>query len=147
MQKGSGYIQISISSQTLSVSPSKNDLVDLWPKFWCNNSRATFFLGANFFVFDISSIPPQNACFLSALCDNVTEFFYFAPKNTVQNSFCNKQVCPKFINVLIETIISHKSGAKITLYNVAMKGSPLLSHIFISAGPFCFAVTWCLSAA
>ena len=39
-----------------------------------------------------------------------------------------------------------KSGAKTTLYNVVMKGFPLPLHIFICTWPFCFAVTWCLSA-
>ena len=40
----------------------------------------------------------------------------------------------------------HKSGAKSTLCNVAIKGSLLLLHIFICTCPFCFAVTWCPSA-
>ena len=31
VQKGSGYILSSISSQTLAVSPANNDLVDLCP--------------------------------------------------------------------------------------------------------------------
>ena len=44
---------------------------------------------------------------------------------------------------MIKNNLSHNSGAKSTLCNVAMKGSPLLSHIFIRTWPFCFAVTWC----
>ena len=36
---------------------------------------------------------------------------------------------------------SHKSGANSRLYNVAMKGFPLLSCIFILTSPVCFAVT------
>ena len=47
---------------------------------------------------------------------------------------------------MIENNLLHKSGAKSTLCNVAMKGFPLLSFVFICAWPFCFTVTWCLSA-
>ena len=43
--------------------------------------------------------------------------------------FMKKQVCPEFINVTIENNLSHKSGAKSTLYNLAITGSPLSSHI------------------
>ena len=50
VQKGSGYILSSISSQTISVSPANNDMVDLWPNLWCDNSRAIFFLAGNFFL-------------------------------------------------------------------------------------------------
>ena len=44
-------------------------------------------------------------------CGNVTAFFYFALNYTVQNSLWNKQVCPKFNNVMIENNLSHNSGA------------------------------------
>ena len=71
--------------------------------------------------------------------------FSFAQNYTVQNPFWNQQECPKFINVIIENNPSHKSGAKSTLCNVAMKISLLSSHIFIHTCPFCFAVTWCPS--
>ena len=47
---------------------------------------------------------------------------------------------------MIENNLPHKSGAKSTLFNVAMKGFPLSSHIFIRALTFCFPVTWCPSA-
>ena len=47
---------------------------------------------------------------------------------------------------MIENNQSHKSGAKITLCNVAIKGSPLLSHIFICTCPLWFAMAWCPSA-
>ena len=57
-----------------------------------------------------------------------------------------RQVCPEFINRTIENNLSHKSGDKSTLYNVAMNVFLLLLHIFICAWPFCFAETWCLSA-
>ena len=40
----------------------------------------------------------------------------------------------------------HRSGAKIMLYNVSTKGSPLLLHIFIWMFHSCFAVTRCPSA-
>ena len=54
VQKGYGSILRSISSQTLAVSPAKNDLVYLQPNLWCNNSKVIFFLDGNFFVFGIS---------------------------------------------------------------------------------------------
>ena len=63
----------------------------------------------------------------------------------MQNPLWNKQVCPDFVNVMIRNNLSHKSGAKSTLCNVAMKGSPWLSHIFICTWPFCFSATWCPS--
>ena len=85
VKKGSGSILSSISSQTLAVHPSNNDLVYLWPNLWCNNYREMFLLDGNFFVFDISLIYPQNACFRCALCGNVTAFFSLDPKYTVKN--------------------------------------------------------------
>ena len=84
-----------------------------------------------FFFFDISLIFPRNACFLCALCGNATAFFFSAPKYTVKNPLWKIQLCPEFINVMIENNQSHKSGAKSTLYNVAMKGFPLSLHICI----------------
>ena len=59
----------------------------------------------------------------------------------MQSPLRNKQLCLKFINIMIENSLSHKSGAGITLCNVAIKGSPLLSHIFIHTCTFCFSVT------
>ena len=78
-------------------------------------SKSIFFLDGNFFVFHISFISPQNACFLCTLCGKVTELFSFAPNYNVQNLFWNKQVCPEFINVIIENNLLHRSGAKSTL--------------------------------
>ena len=89
VQKGSGSILSSIYYQTLSVSPANNDLADLWPNLYCNNYKAIFFLDGNFFFFEISLISPKNACFLWALCVNVTVLFSFAPKYTVQNPLWN----------------------------------------------------------
>ena len=120
--------------------------MDLWPNIWCNNSKSTLFLDGNLFVFYISFISPKNACFFCALYGNVTTFFSLVPKYTVQNPFQNKLVCPKLINVLIENNLSHRSGAKSTLCNAPIKLSLLSSNIFIRACPFCFTVTWCLSA-
>ena len=51
------------------------------------------------------------------------------------------QLCPESINAIMENNQSHKSGANSTLYNVAMKGFPLYSHIFIWTSTVCFAVT------
>ena len=100
-KKGSESILSSVSSKTLTVSQADNDLVDLWPNLWCNNSREIFFLAGDFFVFDVSLISPNNSCFLGALCGNVTAFLSLDYKYIVQNLFCNKQVCPEFINVMI----------------------------------------------
>ena len=47
---------------------------------------------------------------------------------------------------MIVNNLSHKSGAKSTLCNLAMKGFPLSLHIFICTWPLWFAVTWCTSA-
>ena len=60
------------------------------------------FLDGILSIFDVSLISPKNASFLCALYGNVTVFFYFDPKYTVQDPFSNKQVCPDFINVLIK---------------------------------------------
>ena len=59
VQKGYGSILSSIPSKTLEISPANNDLVNLWPNLWCNNSGAILFLDGHFFVFDISLISPQ----------------------------------------------------------------------------------------
>ena len=45
----------------------------------------------------------------------------------------------------MENIQSHKSGANSILYNIAMKGLPLLSHMFICNSSVFFAVTKCPS--
>ena len=95
---------------------------------------------------DISLIFPRNASFLCALCGKVTALFYFAPKYMVKNPLWKRQVCPEFINVMSENNLSHKSGAKSTLCNVAMKDFPLSSYICIRTWPFCFAMMWCPSA-
>ena len=46
----------------------------------------------------------------------------------------------------MENNLPHRSGAKSTLCNVAIKVSLLSLHIFIHTCPFCFLVTWCPSA-
>ena len=50
------------------------------------------------------------------------------------------------MNAMIENNLSHKYGVKRTLYNVAMHVFLISLHICIHTWPFCFAVTWCLSA-
>ena len=111
VQKVSGSILSSTSSQTLSASPANNDLVDLCLNIWCSNSKAIFFLAGNLFFFDLFLIFPVKACFLCALCDNVTAFLLSAPKYTVQNPLWKGQVCPEFINVTIKNNLLHTSGA------------------------------------
>ena len=59
VQKGSGYILSSISSQTLSVSPDNSDLVDMWPNLWCINYKTIFSFASDLFLFDISLISPK----------------------------------------------------------------------------------------
>ena len=73
--------------------------------------------------------------------------FPLSPSYTVQNPLWNKQVCTKLINIIIENNLSHRYGVKSTLCYVAIKVYPLSSHIFIWTCHFCFAVTWCTSAA
>ena len=131
VQKVSGSILSSISSQILVVSPANNDRVGLWPNLWCNNYKGIFFLDGSILVFEISFIPPKNTCFLCALCGRVTSCFFLLTNYNVKNSFWNKQVCPKLINITIENNLVHRSGAKIMLCNVAIKVSPLSPHIFI----------------
>ena len=65
VQKGSGSILSSTSSQIFAVSPVKNYLVDLCPNLWCSNSKAIFFLAGNFFFY-FSIIFPRRKCFLCA---------------------------------------------------------------------------------
>ena len=63
---------------------------------------------------------------------------------TLHNVLLAPDLCDNlfsFINVMIENNLPHKSGAKRTLYNVAMKGFPLLSHIFIHTWLF-FSLMW-----
>ena len=136
VKKCSWSIIRSISCQTLAVSPANNDLVYLWPNIWCNNYKSIFFLDGNIFVFDISCISPKNVCFLCALCGKLTPLLSMYLNFTVQNTLWNKQVCPKFINVIIENNLSHRSGAQSMLCNVAIKVSPLLLHILICTYPF-----------
>ena len=49
----------------------------------------------------------------------------------MHTTLCNKQVCPEFINIKIENNILHRSGAKSTLRNVALKDFPLSLQIYV----------------
>ena len=62
-------------------------------------------------------------------------------KKTVQNYLKKRQICPKFIHLIMESNHSHKSIANSTLYNVSIRVFPLSSHIFIWTCPVCFSVT------
>ena len=75
MKKGFGYILSSISCQNFAVSLAINYLVNMCPNLWCNNPKATFFLGAIFVDLDLSFVFTKNECFLCALCGRVTTFF------------------------------------------------------------------------
>ena len=141
VQKGSGSSICSISYQTFAVSPAINDLVDLCPNIWCNISKETFLLGATFFDLSFSFVFKINVLFLSALWGRVNTFFFLSPNYNVQNPLWNKQVCPILVNIIIENNLSCRSSAKSTLWNIAMKGSPLLSYIRILTRPFCFSGT------
>ena len=133
VQKGSGSILSSISFQNFAVSQAINDMVDLCPNLWCNNPKATFLLDVT--LFDLALYKyiflTKNTCFLCEVCARVTTFFLLLPNYTVQNPFWDKQVCYKFINVMIKNNPFHRSGSKITLCNVAMKVSILSLHIII----------------
>ena len=83
------------------------------------------------FFFDFSMIFYRNECFLCLLCGNVTTLLSFAPSYTVQNILRKIQLCPEFINTMIKNNPLHRSGAKSTLCNVAMKVFPLSLHICI----------------
>ena len=121
----SGYTVSSIYFQTFSVSLASSDFVDLFPNIWCNNSKENFFLEICFYDFDFSFILTKKSCFRCALCSDVTTLCLLSLKNTAQNPWWERQVCNKFINMVMENIQSHKSIANITLYNVAMKGFTL----------------------
>ena len=97
MQKGSEYILSLISSQTLSLYPAINDMVDLCPNLWCNNYKTIFFLDDNLFA-----LFPPKLYYLCALYGKLTVFFSSDPNYTVQNPLRNKQVCTKLINVIME---------------------------------------------
>ena len=88
----------------------------------------------------------QNAWFLCALLSNVTVFCLLALKKTLQNTLWKRQVCTKFIDVIIENNQSHKSRVNSTLYNIATKGLPLSSYMFILTSPVYFTVMKCPSA-
>ena len=103
----------------------------MWLNLWCNNSKQFSFHMVIYLSLTFPWFPPKNACFLCAPCVNVTQFFSFSLNYIVQNTLWDKQVCPEFMNVMIENNLPHKSGTKSTLCNVTIKGSPLLSHIFL----------------
>ena len=75
----------------------------------------------SFVNFDFSCVFAKNACFLCALCSNVTEFCSLLMKKTMQKPLWKRQVCTKFINETIENTQSQKSSANRTFYNVAMR--------------------------
>ena len=59
VQNGSGSTLRTMLCQTFAVSTANNDLVDLCPNFWYNNSKETFFLGIWFCGFDFPSFLPK----------------------------------------------------------------------------------------
>ena len=146
VQNGSGYTLISMSCQKFTVSPTINDLVDMCPITWCKNSKETFLLRICFCDFNFSFVLTKNACFICAMCGNVTALCSLSQNKNVQKSLWKRQVCLEFINTIMENNQLHKSGANRTLYNVAMKGFTLSSHITILTSPVCFTVTKFLSA-
>ena len=135
VQKGSGSTLRSMSCQKLAVYPAISELVDLYPNLLWNSSREIIFLGFSFVVLTFLSY------FLCMLCDNVTELYSSALNKTIQKTFWKMQICPKSINVIMENNWLHKYGANITLYNVAIKGLPLLSWMFIWTSPV-FSLWW-----
>ena len=122
VQYVSGSTLSSISWQKNPVSPASSYLVDLCPYIWCNNSKENVFLGICFCDFEFSFIFTKNACFCCELCGNVTAFCSLSLNKSVPKHLWKRQVCTKFINLIMENNWSHKSGANSGLYNVAMKG-------------------------
>ena len=80
VHNGSVSTLSSTCCQNIAVSPSSGDIVDMWPNIWCNNSRETLFLGIWFVDFYFSFVF-TNACFLCAMCGNVTAFCVLLLKN------------------------------------------------------------------
>ena len=66
LQKGYGSILCSMSFQKFVAYPAINDLLDMCPNLWCNNTKETFFLGGNFFDLYFS-VYTKNPCFTCAL--------------------------------------------------------------------------------
>ena len=75
VQKGSGSILNSIYFQKIAVYLAINDMVDLCPNLWCNNSKETFFLGATLLDLAFYFLFTKKSSFLCALCVRVTVFF------------------------------------------------------------------------
>ena len=96
VHKESVYTLGSMYRQKITVSPASNDLVDLCPNLRCNNLRENFFLGICFCDFDFSFVFTKNACFLCALCSNITTFCSLALNKTIQNYLWKRQICTKF---------------------------------------------------
>ena len=86
VQKGSGYILGSISCQKFEVPPAINDLVYLCPNIWCNNSKASLFLGDTFFDLAFSFVFTKDVYFLYGLCSRVTAFYFLSPKSGLGKS-------------------------------------------------------------
>ena len=99
-------------------------------------------------------ITPQVSDFIQCLLEDTDKYIEVADvhhitvkqKWQVQIKMCDNNGDP-FIATLHNVVLApdyatgyFKSGVKSMFCNVAMKGSPLLSHIFIRACPFCFAV-------
>ena len=91
VQIGYGSILSLISFHIFAVSLDINDLVYLCLNLWCNNSKATLFLGAIYFDFDFCFIFLKNACFRYAICGKVAASFSLFPKFTVKNPFWDKK--------------------------------------------------------
>ena len=68
-----------------AVYLSRSDLKYLCIILRYNNSREIFLLGISFSFFHVSFIFTKNACFLCALCGNITVLCSLAPKETVKN--------------------------------------------------------------
>ena len=140
VQKGSGSTLSSMSFQIFSVSPARIYLVNMCPNLWCNHSKETFFLGICFCSFEFYFVFTKNACFCCELCINVTVFCLLSLNKTLKNPLWKSQLRPKLINVTTQNNQLHKSGANSTLYNLAMKGFPLPSHILF--GLILFVLLW-----
>ena len=87
----------------------------------------------------------QKYIFLCGLWGNITALFSLELKKSVQKHSWKIQVCNKLISVIMENNQSHKSGANSMLYNLAIKGFPLSSHMFVWISPCFFCCEKCPS--
>ena len=79
VQKGSGYILSSISCQIFSAYPSLNDLLDMCPNLWCNNSTS-FYVPLSFLNAFLLLLPKNHVSSVHYVEDSTHLSSYFQIK-------------------------------------------------------------------